>query len=202
LIFCYSFLAHFTEIAYHYCATFPIAVSCEATVNPKVNACELIFGKISIFSTDGDTKSAMEIIQESLTESMDNGDFTNDYSIARISYSFMDILVDESDGTGSDAINGEKDGTQTEEQNGSMIGIGLSLSVAGVLLLIVGASAYRKKHRVLDHEVSTIPGGSAAVNGLSRFDYAPSDEVNESRELKVIPLSPATSCRYPNNETE
>ena len=176
-------------------------MECEAELREK-NRCEYIEGKISIFSTDGVTDAIMEDIEEDLSESMARGDFNDASSgIARVSYS-TDQIPDEGTQGGDGLHNGDNSNTvtPTADENGSLLGIGVSLSVAGVLLFIVGASAYRRKRKVGDQDASTLQDG-VTVNGLNRFD-APNNEdsyLSRNGELKVMPLSPTARSIVENN---
>ena len=167
------------------------AAECEPKLSEK-NRCEIIDGKLSIFTTDGDTDAVMKEIKEALIESMNDGQFNDASSgITRVTYSVDEIP---GEGTEGDSINdnGENNTVKPADDTGSMLGIGLSLSVAGVILFVVGASAYRSTRNVRDHDASTLQDG-ATLNGLSRFDAPSTDEsyTHGNRELKVMPLSPA-----------
>lgn len=176
-------------------------VECEPEVREK-NRCEFVEGKISIFTTDGETDAVMDAIEETLSESMNRGDFNDASSgIARVGYS-TDKIPDEGTQGGDGLHNGGENNTvkPATDENGSMLGIGLSLSFAGVLLFIVGASAYRRKRKVGDQDASTLQDG-VTVNGLNRFD-APSTEdsyMPGNGDFKVMPLSPAAERNVDNN---
>lgn len=173
---------------------------CEPELREK-NRCEFVQGKLSIFTTDGNTDAVMEEIEEALSESMDDGVFNDPTSgIARVGYSVDEIPDEGTEGDRIEDTEGNNTVKPAANESGSMLGIGLSLSFAGVLLFVVGATAYRRKKKVGDHDASTLQDG-VTVSGLNRFD-APGTEdsyMEGNGEIKVVPLSPAARSLVENN---
>ena len=177
---------------------------CKPKVNEK-NGCAVVSGRLSIFSRDGDTDLIILGVKEALIESINDGVFNDvQYGIVSVSYSWAEIVdegVEEVEDTDSSVIGNEGADIVIgpSDDRGSMLGIGLSLSAAGVFIIAVGASVYRRKKKLGDPESSTLQEGGT-VNGLSRFDLNSHDaqSTDESytgaaRELKIMPLSPAAS---------
>lgn len=182
---------------------------CEPQLSEK-NRCALVDGKLSIFSVDGETEEIMDIVKESLIDSMNQGEFIDaDAGIVRVSYSHDEIQDDGIQEDSDNSINedNEADIVKPADNQGSSLGIGLSLSAAGLLLVAVGASVYRRKRKMRENDASTLQEGGT-VNGLSRFDVnsldAPSTDesyVGGARELKILPLSPAARSIVENRYT-
>ena len=175
------------------CCLLPLLfkAECEPELREK-NRCEFIQGKISIFTTDGNTDAIMEEIEEALSKSMDDGVFNDPTSgIARVGYSVDEIPDEGAEGGDRIEDNGENNTVNpAANESGSMLGIGLSLSFAGVLLFVVGATAYRRTKRVGDHDASTLQDG-VTVSGLNRFDGTEDSYMEGNGEIKTIPASPA-----------
>ena len=150
---------------------------------------------MTIVSVDEDIDYILEAAKESLTESMDQGEFVDSsLGIVRVTSSSGPIqdesLQEETDSSllGED----DNDSVRPVSHNGSLLGIGLSAAGAGFLLFLVGASVYRRKQNLKSNDASTLQEG-VTMNGLSRFDITHDDHGIEDmvRDVEILPLSPA-----------
>ena len=157
------------------------------------HSCVVVDGMITIVSLEEDIADIMEDATESLVRSMARGDFVNSrLGIVRVSAATgtiedEGIQVEDSvlDDEGSNIFRPVSD-------QGSILGIGLSVCGAGALLFVVGASLYRRKKRLNANDASTLQEG-VTINGLSRFDVTHDDMGIEDviRDVEIMPLSPA-----------
>jgi hypothetical protein len=162
------------------------------------NSCVLVQGKLSIFSIGGTTDAQMDEIRDTLYYSMIDSSFVNtSLGIVRVSPSTSDIVVEDNDEPdGIDGSDGSDNLEPAEVDQGSMLGISLSLSGAALLIVALFASVYRRRKRIAEENASTLP------EGLSRFDGDSHDQTSvgerSKRDVEVMPLSPSarSTTRY------
>lgn len=162
-------------------------MACSSTTNDE-NGCEVINGKLSIFTEEGDSELVLESIGEALKEAMDEGEFNETHEdIVRVTY-MSEEIPDE--GTEEDSLNDSKGGTMTPRgDSDNLLTITLTtFSAAGVVLIAIGASLYRRRKQLQDNDDTTLQEG-ATVNGLSRFDVPATD--TQDQDMDDTPLSPS-----------
>jgi hypothetical protein len=180
-----------------------------ASITDTSNNCAVVGGKLSLFTEDGGANAAIDEVDAALKEAINDGQFNDAHEgIVRVTYAEEQTP---NEGVQEDITDSEKNTVSPANDESDFLTLGLSLSAAGLVLIAVGASIYKRKKHLRENDASTLQEG-ATLNGLSRFD-APTNEAahrdesfldgdgTDTRELDVIPLSPAAN-RLCDNDTK
>jgi hypothetical protein len=131
-------------------------VECESQTDIG-NNCVVVSGELTVYTDDSDVGSVKDMIQESIKDNMDAGNFDQAQSdIVRVQFVNLENIS-------NGGTSGASTPTDSNIGSGSAVRVGLFVA-AGLLVAVVGGLAYKRRAKSMLEDDTQIGGGNSQVS--------------------------------------